>query len=114
MATVSLTGASKEGAATVFGVLRTASPADRPSDDVPQEQPTDRAAVWCAEFEPTQEWIPTDPIPLEGSGTATLQGDYGAVDQLFEFLSSAFAVQQWGAASEDQEQEIDLWFTTKR
>lgn len=63
MATVSLTGASKEDAATVFGVLRTAFPTDRPSDDVPQEQPGDRTAVWTAEFEPTQEWIPTDPIP---------------------------------------------------
>lgn len=55
MATVSLTGASKEDVATVFDVLRTAFPTDRPSDAVPQEQPGDHPAVWTAQFEPTQE-----------------------------------------------------------
>ena len=114
MATVSLTGASKEDAATVFGVLRTAFPTDRPSDDVPQEQPGDRTAVWTAEFEPTQEWIPTDPIPLEGSVSATLQGGYVAVDQLREALNVAFAVDEQGTASGDQEKEVDLRLTTKR
>jgi hypothetical protein len=114
MATVSLTGASKEDAATVFGVLRTAFPTDRPSDDVPQEQPGDRTAVWTAEFEPTQEWIPTDPIPLEGSVSATLQGGYVAVDQLREALDVAFAVDEQGTASGDQEKEVDLRLTTKR
>ncbi|WP_019056296.1 hypothetical protein [Streptomyces prunicolor] len=114
MATVSLTGASKEDAATVFGVLRTAFPTDRPSDDVPQEQPGDRTAVWTAEFEPTQEWIPTDPIPLEGSVSATIQGGYVAVDQLREALDVTFAVDERGTASGDQEKEVDLRLTTKR
>ncbi|MDH6214714.1 hypothetical protein [Streptomyces pseudovenezuelae] len=114
MATVSLTGASQEDAATVFGVLRTAFPTDRPSGDVPQEQPGDRSAVWSAEFEPTQEWIPTDPTPLEGQVSVTLQGGYVAVDQLFEALNAAFAVDQWGTASGDQEKEVDLRLTTKR
>ena len=114
MATVSLTGASKEDAATVFGVLRAAFPTDRPAGDVPQEQPDDRTAVWTAEFEPTQERIPTDPIPLEGSVSATLQGDYVAVDQLFDALSTTFAVDHWGAASGDQEKEVDLRLGTKR
>ncbi|MBK3579262.1 hypothetical protein JHN63_36785 [Streptomyces sp. MBT65] len=113
MVTVSLTGASKEDAATVFGVLRTAFPTDRPSDEVPQEQPGDRSAVWSAEFEPTQEWVPTGPMPLEGSVAATLQGDYVAVDQLFEALSTTFAVEHWGAASGDQEKEVDLRLATK-
>lgn len=63
MVTVSLTGASKEDAATVFDVLRTAFPIDRPSDAVPQEQPGDHPAVWTAEFVPTQERIPTGPTP---------------------------------------------------
>ncbi|MFF0052219.1 hypothetical protein [Streptomyces sp. NPDC005498] len=112
MATVSLTGASKEDAATVFGVLRTAFPTDRPSGDVPQEQPGDHSAVWSAEFEPA-EGIPTDPAPLEGSVIATLQGDYVAVDQLFAALSTAFAVEHWGAASGDQEKEVDLRLGTK-
>ncbi|MGW1208341.1 hypothetical protein ACWD5F_01750 [Streptomyces sp. NPDC002499] len=113
MATVSLTGAPKDAAA-VFGVLRTAFPTDRPADDVPQEQPGDNSAVWSAEFEPAQERIPADPMPLEGSVSATLQGDYVAVDQLFEALSTAFAVDHWGAASGDQEKEVDLRLTTKR
>ncbi|MFJ9251110.1 hypothetical protein [Streptomyces sp. NPDC101776] len=114
MATVSLTGASKEDAATVFGVLRTAFPTDRPSDDVPQEQPGGQTIVWTAEFEPTQEWIPTDPLPLEGSVSATIQGGYVAVDQLREALSVVFAVDERGTASGDQEQEVDLRLTTKR
>ena len=114
MATVSLTGASKEDAATVFGVLRTAFPTDRPFEDVPQEQPGDRTAVWTAEFEPTQEWIPTDPLPLEGSVSATIQGGYVAVDQLREALNVTFAVDERGTASGDQEQEVDLRLTSKR
>lgn len=114
MVTVSLTGASKEDAATVFGVLRTAFPTDRPSDDVPQEQPGDQPAVWTAQFEPTQEWIPTGPLPLAGQVTATLQGGYVAVDQLREALSAAFAVQERGTASGDQEKEVDLRLGTKR
>ncbi|MEW1643996.1 hypothetical protein [Streptomyces sp. NPDC091219] len=114
MATVSLTGASKEDAATVFGVLRAAFPTDRSFDDVPQEQPGDRTAVWTAEFEPTQEWIPTEPLPLEGSVSATIQGGYVAVDQLREALNVTFAVAERGTASGDQEQEVDLRLTTKR
>ncbi|MGW3108839.1 hypothetical protein [Streptomyces sp. NPDC001100] len=114
MATVSLTGASKEDAATVFDVLRTAFPTDRPADDVPREQPGDHSPVWSAEFEPARERIPTDSVPLEGSVSATLQGDYVTVDQLFEALSTAFAVDHWGAASGDQEKEVDLRLTTKR
>ncbi|MGW1215059.1 hypothetical protein ACWD5F_36085 [Streptomyces sp. NPDC002499] len=114
MATVSLTGASKEDAATVFGVLRMAFPTDRPPEDVPQDQPGDRSAVWTAEFEPTQEWIPTGPIPLEGLVSATLQGSYVAVDRLREALDVAFAVQERGSASGDQENEVDLRLGTKQ
>ncbi|MEV6765972.1 hypothetical protein AB0N16_36135 [Streptomyces sp. NPDC051105] len=114
MATVSLTGASEEDAATVFRVLRTAFPTDRSAGDVPQEQPGGPSVVWTAEFEPTQDWVPVDPIPLEGSVSATLQGDYVAVDQLREALGAAFAVDEGGTASGDQEQEVDLRLTTKR
>ncbi|MFG2378648.1 hypothetical protein ACGFY9_45240 [Streptomyces sp. NPDC048504] len=104
----------REPAATVFGVLRTAFPTDRPSDDAPQEQPGDNSAVWSAEFEPTQEWIPTGPTPLEGSVSATLQGGCVAVDQLFEALSTSFAVDHWGAASGAQGKEVDLRLSSKR
>jgi hypothetical protein len=114
MATVSLTEASKEDAATVFGVLRIAFPTDRPADDVPQEQPGEQSAVWSAEFEPTQEWIPTGPMELEGTVTATLQGSYVAVDRLREALGVAFAVQERGTASGDQEKEVDLRLGTKQ
>ena len=113
MATVSLTGASEEDAATVFGVLRAVFPTDRPADDVPQTRPGGRSVVWSAEFEPTREWSPPDPVSLEGSVSATLQGDYRAVDRLFEVLSVAFAVHQWGAAAGDQEKEVDLRLGTK-
>ena len=93
MATVSLTGASQQDAATVFGVLRTVFPTDHSVDELPEEQPGGCSAVWSAEFEPTQEWIPTDPIPLEGSLSATRQGAYVAVDRLREAWDTAFAVE---------------------
>ncbi len=70
--------------------------------------------MWTAEFEPTQEWIPTDPLPLEGSVSATIQGGYVAVDQLREALNVTFAVDERGTASGDQEQEVDLRLTSKR
>ncbi|WOX07380.1 hypothetical protein [Streptomyces sp. N50] len=114
MATVSLTAASKEDAATVFGVLRMAFPTDRSLDDMAQEQPGDHSVVWTAEFEPARERIPTDPVPLDSSVSATLQGAYAAVDQLFEALSTAFAVDHWGAASGDQGKEVDVRLSSKR
>ena len=113
MATVSLTGASKEDAATVFSVLRRAFPTGRSLDGMPQERPGDHSAVWTAEFEPERERIPTDPVALESSVSATLQGAYAAVDRLFEALSTAFAVDHWGAASGGQEKEVGLRLTTK-
>ncbi|WP_393087484.1 hypothetical protein [Streptomyces sp. LN704] len=116
MVTVSLTGASKEDAATVFDVLRTAFPADRAAGDVLQEQEAGHPVVWTADFEPTREQlsVPAAPAPIEGSLTATLQGGYVAVDQLCEALGAAFAVQERGTASGDQEKEVDLQLRTKR
>ncbi|MFF3417825.1 hypothetical protein ACFYW9_24445 [Streptomyces sp. NPDC002698] len=114
MATVSLTGVSKEDVATVFGVLRTAFPTDRPAVGVPHEQPGDRPPVWSAGFDPTDERIPTGPTPLEGSVSATLQGGYVAVDRLREALSGSFAVEEQGTAPGDQEKEVDLRLRTKR
>lgn len=113
MVTVSLTGASKEDAATVFDVLRTAFPTDRPSGDVLHDQSGDHP-VWTAEFEPTEERIPTGPTPLEGSVAATLQGGYVAVDRLRDALGGSFTVQERGSASGDQEKEVDLELRTKR
>ncbi|MFE0678346.1 hypothetical protein [Streptomyces sp. NPDC058867] len=113
MATVSLTGTSKEDAATVLGVLRAVFPTDRPVDDVAQQRPGDRSSVWSADFEPTAGWNAPDPAPLHGPVSATVQGSPQAVDRLFEVLSTAFAVQQWGVASGDQEKEVDLRLGTK-
>ncbi|MGW5640201.1 hypothetical protein, partial [Streptomyces sp. NPDC003832] len=101
MATVSLTGTSQQDAATVLGVLRAAFPPDRPAVDVPRTGPGDRLSVWSADFEPTREWSPPEPARLRGPVAATVQGTPVAVDRLFEVLSSAFAVHQWGAASGD-------------
>ena len=111
---VSLTGTSKEDAAAVFGVLRTAFPTDRRSDDVLQEQPGDQPAVWTAEFEPARERVPTGTKPLSAPVTATLQGGYVAVDQLCEALGAAFAVQEKGTASGDQEKEVELELAAKQ
>ncbi|MGW2684938.1 hypothetical protein ACWC6I_17490 [Streptomyces sp. NPDC001414] len=113
MATVSLTGASAEDAATVFALLRSVFPTDRPADDRPEQQPGGRAAVWSAEFEPTQEWARPGPRSLEGPVSATLQGDYVSVGRLVEALSAAFAVDRQGGASGDQEKEVDLTLGTR-
>ncbi|MFD8425013.1 hypothetical protein [Streptomyces sp. NPDC059466] len=115
MVTVSLTGASKEDATTVFDVLRTAFPAERAAADILQEQEAGHPVVWTAEFEPTREHpsTPAAPTPLEGSLTATLQGGYVAVDRLCEALGAAFAVHEEGTASGDQEKEVDLRLGTK-
>lgn len=113
MVTVSLTGTSREDAATVFDVLRTAFPTDR-SSTVPEDPPGSRPAVWTAEFAPADDRIPTGPAPLEGPVSATLQGGYLAVDLLREALNGAFAVQERGTASGDQEKEVDLRLGVKR
>ncbi|MET7981930.1 MULTISPECIES: hypothetical protein [unclassified Streptomyces] len=113
MVTVSLTGTSSQDAAAVFDVLRTAFPTDPPFDDVPEEVPGARPSVWTADFAPADERIPTGPAPLEGPVSATLQGGYLAVDLLREALNGAFAVQERGTASGDQEKEVDLRLGTK-
>ncbi|KAB1986021.1 hypothetical protein [Streptomyces triticiradicis] len=113
MVTVSLTGTSKEDAAAVFDVLRTAFPTDRPPE-VPEDPPGSRPAVWTAEFAPADDRIPTGPAPLEGPVSATLQGGCLAVDLLREALDGAFAVRERGTASGDQEKEIDLRLGAKR
>ncbi|MFE5141296.1 hypothetical protein ACFRDV_27120 [Streptomyces fagopyri] len=114
MVTVFLDGASQEDAATVFDVLRTAFPADGPSDPTPHDLPGVHPVVWTAEFEPTREPVLTGPTSLEGEFTATLQGGYVAVDRLCEALDAAFAVDEQGTASGDQETEVDLQLRTKR
>lgn len=112
MVTVTLSGASKEDAVGVLAVLRAAFPSDGP-DQAPQEQPGDQPAVWTAEIEPTQERARTEPATLTAPVTATLQGAYVAVDQVCEALSDAFAVEEHGTASGDQEKEVDLRLRTR-
>ncbi|MFI6341393.1 hypothetical protein [Streptomyces sp. NPDC050535] len=114
MVTVSLTGPSKEDAATVFGILRTAFPADHSRDALPQEPPGDHPVVWTEEFEPAQERVPTGTMRLGAPVTATLQGGYAAVDQLCDALGDAFAVQEKGTASGDQEKEVELRLGTRQ
>jgi hypothetical protein len=115
MVSVSLTGSSKEDAAAVFGVLRTAFPAGLHSDDAPHEQSSGgKPLVRTAEFEPTPERVPTGAASLSAPVTATLQGSYLAVDQLCEALGDAFAVQERGTASGDQEKEVELELGSKQ
>ncbi|MEU1535370.1 hypothetical protein [Streptomyces fagopyri] len=113
MVTVSLAGASQEDAVTVFDVLRTAFPADGPSDPVRLYLSGDHPVVWTAEFDPTREGAPTGPTSLRGELKATLQGGYVAVDRLCEALDAAFTVDEQGTASGDQEKEVDLQLRTK-
>ncbi|GGX63594.1 hypothetical protein [Streptomyces fructofermentans] len=113
MVTVSLTATSPEDVTTVFDVLRTAFPTDRPARSVAQDQSGGRPSVWTAEFEPTEDRITTGPTALEGAVSATLQGGYVAVDRLRAALDGAFTVNEAGTASGDQEKEVDLRLLTK-
>ncbi|MFJ3230827.1 hypothetical protein [Streptomyces sp. NPDC086787] len=54
----------------------------------------------------------TTMVPV--SLTATLQGGYVAVDQVCDALRAAFAVDERGTASGDQEKEVDLRLGPKR
>jgi hypothetical protein len=51
-------------------------------DDIALPSGRAATALCTAEFEPAQEWIPVDPIRLEGSVCATLQGGYVAQPRL--------------------------------
>ncbi|OIJ68391.1 hypothetical protein [Streptomyces mangrovisoli] len=113
MVTVSLTGTSKEDAATVFDVLHTAFPTDRPAD-LPEDPPGSRPVVWTARIATADDRIPTGPAPLAGPVSATLQGGCLAVDLLCEALNGAFMVRERGTASGDQEKEVDLRLDAKR
>lgn len=115
MVTVTLTETSEDDAAAVFGVLREAFPAHGPSGTTPQEELGDHPAVWTAEFEPTGQDARTGAAAssLSAPVTATLQGAYVAVDRIREVLGETFAVEEQGAASGDQEKEVDLRLRTK-
>lgn len=116
MVTVTLTETSREDAAAVFGVLREAFPTHGPSGTTPQEELGDHPAVWTAEFEPTGQDAPAGSAASCALGapvTATLQGAYVAVDRICEVLGETFAVEERGAASGDQEKEVDLLLRTK-
>jgi hypothetical protein len=111
---VALTGGAKEDAHAVFGLLGTAFASDRAADDAPQDAHEDRPTVWTATFEVRGPGSGTGSVRLTQTVTATLQGAYTAVDTMRETLASSFDVRVIGAASGDQEEEVQLRLGNKR
>ncbi|WP_328584320.1 hypothetical protein [Streptomyces sp. NBC_00370] len=111
---VQLGGQAKEDAHTVFAVLGTAFASDRAADDVPQDVPADRQAVWTATFDVADVRGEAAPAELSSPVTATLQGGHKAVDALHAALTSAFSVRVVGTAAGDQEEEVTLRLESHR
>ncbi|MET9516572.1 hypothetical protein [Streptomyces sp. NPDC002994] len=105
---VELTGSSKEDANAVFGALCTAFEADRKADEELHNGMDGRPMVWSATYDVFEVREQAAATRLTAPVTVTLQGGYRAVEQLREQLESAFAVQEEGSVSGDQEKEVQL------
>lgn len=111
---VELSSCSKEDAGTVFDALRTSFTSDRGTDEMPRDTAGPRPTVWAATFDVRGDRGTAKPTPLADPVTADLQGGYRAVDRLRSTLASVFAVQVVGAASGDQERELQLRLETRQ
>ncbi|MGW7053407.1 hypothetical protein [Streptomyces sp. NPDC054887] len=105
---VELTGSSKEDANAVFGALCTAFESDREADEELHNGVNGRPMVWSATYDVFGVREQAAPARLTAPVTVTLQGGYRAVEQVREQLAAAFAVQEEGSASGDQEKELQL------
>ncbi|MGR8010840.1 hypothetical protein [Streptomyces hypolithicus] len=105
---VEVTGSSKEDANAVFGALCTAFESDRAADEAPGNGAGGRPMVWSATYDVFEVRENASPARLTSPVTVTVQGGYRAVETLREQLAAAFAVQEGGSASGDQEKEITL------
>ncbi|MFJ2745175.1 hypothetical protein ACIO3O_36585 [Streptomyces sp. NPDC087440] len=84
------------------------------SSDTPGESPDTGSDTW------TESFVAADHSPgslsgtaLKGAVTVELQGAPVAVDRLRKALDSAFAVEEQGSASGDQEVELQLRLTSR-
>ncbi|MFG2526585.1 hypothetical protein [Streptomyces sp. NPDC048516] len=105
---VEVTGCPPEDAHTVFTALDALFVSDRAKDDVPREAEGAGTAVWAATVDVSEAPAQAAPCRLTGPVTVTVQGSYWAADRLRAGLGSAFALQDVGATSGDQEQEVQL------
>ncbi|MGX1884717.1 hypothetical protein [Streptomyces sp. NPDC055287] len=105
---VELTGSSKEDANAVFGALCTAFESDREPDEELHNGVNGRPMVWSATYDVFGVREQAAPGRLSKPVTVTLQGGYRAVEELREQLEAAFAVQEEGSVSGDQEKELQL------
>ncbi|MGW1892711.1 hypothetical protein ACWCP6_21110 [Streptomyces sp. NPDC002004] len=110
---VELSECSTDDAHAVFSALRTAFACDRAPDDRPQEVTGTRPMVWSATFDVSHGDVPGPPrhlapADLAAEVTADVQGGYGAVGRMRTALGEAFAVEDVGKVSGDQETQLQM------
>ncbi|WP_435241701.1 hypothetical protein [Streptomyces cucumeris] len=105
---VEVCGCPPGDAQTVFTALDTMFHTDRARDDEPRDPAGTGTIVWAASVDVFEAPAPAAPPRLTEPVTVSAQGGYWAVDRLLAGLASAFAVQDIGSVSGDQEREAEL------
>ncbi|QMU77145.1 hypothetical protein GXW83_16945 [Streptacidiphilus sp. PB12-B1b] len=107
---VLLTGCDEEDADTVFHALETAFPQAEPVPG-PSAQGAGRPTVWSMSLDPRTHRTGAHPESLHGPVSADLFGSPHEVHEVHAALTDAFAVEDRGAVSGDQEIEVRLRLT---
>lgn len=105
---VEVSGCPEADAQAVFKTLCASFASDRATDDTPHRVLADHPTVWAATLDTSARTGTPRPPRLTAPVTLDVQGGYHAVDLLRTGLSSTFAVHLVGAASGDQENEVQL------
>ncbi|WP_329395939.1 hypothetical protein [Streptomyces melanogenes] len=108
---VVLSACSADDAESVLGVLRRYFSADEGADDVghgPTTPDPARPTVWTAAFDTSRVPEEVSRAALGGAVTVDAQGGPVAVARLRDVLHRTFEVEDAGAASGDQEVDLQL------
>ncbi|MCX5205289.1 hypothetical protein OG897_28005 [Streptomyces sp. NBC_00237] len=109
---VVLSDCAADDATAVLGALGSGFAPGRPSDS-PGRSPDTGSDTWTESFAAAEPPASLSGTELKGGVTAELQGAPVAVGRVREALASAFAVEERGSASGDQEVDLQLRLTTR-
>ncbi|GGM08233.1 hypothetical protein GCM10010129_60180 [Streptomyces fumigatiscleroticus] len=105
---VELSGCSKEDARIVFDALCACFSSDRRSGEVPRDYHEVRPTVWLGTYDVGEHRGHCDPVRLDASVTADVQGGYWAIEEFRTTLDDLFTVRDLCGASGDQERDLHL------